>query len=281
MLTNPDKLVYPGTTKQDIFNYYTAVAARMLPYISGRLLSLVRCPNGVAKDGIREECFYKKNSDGHNKHSTVVPVGDKNFYYISSVEGLLHEVQMNTIEFHTWGSRANKGYKSFESPDIMVFDLDPDEGMSLSKIRRGVLDLKDILDQLGLKSFLKTSGWKGYHVVVPFNQSQTNRTTDWDKFKNFSKNMAELMTEKFPDKYTTNIRKDARKGKIFIDYLRNTKGATSVAPYSLRAKDKPTVSMPIAWDELGKIAPNGITLNNALKRLNQSDPWEDFNSWTI
>ena len=173
---------------------------------------------------------------------------------------------MNSIEFHIWGSVI----QNLEKPDVMVFDLDPDEKLSLKKLRDGVKDLKSILDDLKLKSYLKTSGGKGYHVVVPM------KNVNWEEFRSIAKNIAVLMESKWPDKYTSNIRKEKRKNKIFIDWVRNTKGATSVVPYSLRARKNLPVSMPIFWNELDLIKPNEITINNALKRLKLKDPWKDF-----
>ena len=173
---------------------------------------------------------------------------------------------MNSIEFHIWGSNV----ADINHPNIMVFDLDPDENLSLKKLREGVTDLKSILDELKLKSFLKTSGGKGYHIVVPINN------VTWNQFKTISKNIARLMEEKWKDKYTTNIRKEKRKGKIFIDWQRNIKGATFVAPYSLRARSNLPVSFPISWNELDKIKPNQITLRKALKKIKETDPWINF-----
>jgi bifunctional non-homologous end joining protein LigD len=180
---------------------------------------------------------------------------------------LISEAQMGTLEFHTWGSRAD----NLEKPDIMVFDLDPDEGMELARVRQGVKDLKSILDELALTSFLKTSGGKGYHIVIPFRPS-----IPWDRFSEFARNVAEVMEQRWPDRYTSNIRKVKRKDKIFIDWIRNSRGATSIAPYSLRAKEGARVSMPIAWNELYTIAPDGIDMTEAIKRIEESDPWKDF-----
>ena len=173
---------------------------------------------------------------------------------------------MNSIEFHTWGSKID----NINHPDIMVFDLDPDETLSLKKIREGVKDLKSILDELKLKSFLKTSGGKGYHILVPINN------VTWKNFRNIAKNIADLMEMKWPEKYTSNIRLKSRKNKIFIDWVRNTKGATSIAPYSLRIRPNAPVSMPISWNELDKIKPNEITLKKTLERIKLKDPWIDF-----
>ena len=173
---------------------------------------------------------------------------------------------MNGIEFHVWGSKIT----NLEEPDMMVFDLDPDEKLSLKKLRDGVRDLKKILDELNLKAYLKTSGGKGYHVVVPI------RNMKWEKVRRISKDIAMLMENKWPDKYTCNIRKSKRNNKIFIDWIRNTRGATSVAPYSLRARNNATLSFPISWEELDKVKPNSITFKEAMKRINQKDPWKDF-----
>jgi bifunctional non-homologous end joining protein LigD len=174
---------------------------------------------------------------------------------------------MGTLEFHTWGSRAD----DLEKPDIMVFDLDPDEGMDLQTVRRGVNDLKSVLEQLSLRSFLKTSGGKGYHVAVPFRAG-----VGWDAFHDFARRVAEVMEQQWPDRYTSNVRKNRRTNKIFIDWIRNGRGATSIAPYSLRARRGARVSMPITWRELDTVAPDGVTMADALERIGGSDPWEDF-----
>lgn len=268
-ITNPDKIIFenPLLKKIDVINYYKKVADRIMPYVSGRILSIVRCPKGIDSP-----CFYKKHPGSLTEGIAAIPVtnskGETNdYFYINSPDGLISETQMGTLEFHIWGSRID----DIEKPDIMVFDLDPDEDMDLDTVRRGAEDLKNILDGLSLKSFLKTSGGKGYHVVLPFLPQ-----VKWDVFHDFAKGVAEVMETKWPDNYTTNIRKEKRKGKIFIDWVRNGRGATSIAPYSLRAKKGATVSMPIKWQELYTVAPNGITINDALERINKSDPWKDF-----
>ena len=268
-ITNPKKVIYkrPKITKMDIVLYYQKIAKRMLPFVENRIMSTIRCPNG--RDG---ECFFKKHletkSEGIGKK--ILP-NDKrkkeDYYYIKNSKGLIDEVQMNSFEFHVWGSRV----EAIHQPDILVFDLDPDEGMSLKKIREGVLDLKSILDDLHLISFLKTSGGKGYHVVVPIKKLKT-----WEKAREFAKNISQLMETKWPDKYTSNVRKEARKGRIFIDWIRNTKGATSVAPYSLRIRKKASVSLPIQWNELFKVKPNEITMKEAIQRMRRKEPWKDF-----
>ena len=237
-----------------------------MPYLENRLISVVRCPDGI--DG---EHFFKKHLEDDRIGISKVKLKNKtskkeDYYYINDITGLINETQMNSIEFHIWGSQA----KTIEKPDIIVFDLDPDEKLSLKKLRDGVRDLKSLLDELDLKSYLKTSGGKGYHIVVPINN------VNWKETRKIAKDIATLMETKWPDKYTSNIRKDKREGKIFIDWVRNTRGATSIAPYSLRARKNATVSMPIAWKDLDRIKPNEITMKKAIERLKLSDPWKDF-----
>ena len=268
-ISHPDKVIFtdPVVTKGDVARYYAAVATRMLPYVEKRILSIVRCPKGVSS-----ACFYKKHPGTSSRGVVTVPVTGSDgetgeYFYIDSVAGLVSEAQMGTLEFHTWGSRV----ETLEQPDVMVFDLDPDEGMDLEQIRRGVLDLKGILDELSLKSYLKTSGGKGYHVVVPLRPSAS-----WDAFSGFARRVAEVMEQKWPDRYTSNIRKARRAGRIFIDWVRNGRGATSVAPYSLRARPGARVSMPIAWEELHTVAPQGVDMAGALARLSAPDPWQGF-----
>ncbi|HEY8443396.1 MAG TPA: DNA ligase D [Clostridia bacterium] len=268
-ITSPDKILFQdlGLKKIDIVMYYAQVAQRMLPYTQNRLLSVIRCPGGI-----EGSCFFKKHRENEGKGIGKMPVinsegKDQDYFYIENIFGLISEAQMDAIEFHIWGSNI----ENIDKPDLMVFDLDPDEGMDIDQIRQGVRDLKNLLDQLNLVSFLKTSGGKGYHVVVPFKPA-----VDWDTFGDFAKRVAQALKTKYPDKYTDNIRKVNRKGRIYIDWARNGRGATSIAPYSLRARAGAPVSMPIAWDELDSVAPNGINMFEALSRIKSEDPWKDF-----
>ena len=269
-ITSPDKVIFtdPQITKADVVRYYEKVAERMLPYMGNRILSIVRCPKGIAGS-----CFYKKHPGPDNKGIVKMPIvgngGEKeeDYFYIEDASGLIFEAQMGTLEFHTWGSRAD----DLERPDMMVFDLDPDVGMDLMRVRQGVRDVKDVLDELSLTSFLKTSGGKGYHVVIPLIPS-----VDWDTFHGFARHIAEVMEQKWPDRYTSNVRKEQRKNRIFIDWIRNGRGATSIAPYSLRARNGARVSMPITWAELDTVTPNGVDMAEALKRIAGRDPWKGF-----
>lgn len=249
-VTNPDKIIYPESkiTKKQVVEYYNEVAPLMLKFIKDRPLTVIRC-----HQGINGECFFKKHPTTDKNYIHTIKVKDEEYFYISTIEELVYQAQMGTIEFHTWGCKA----KNIDKPDTMVFDLDPDEKMNIKKLREGVLYLKEVLDELNLKSYLKTSGGKGYHVVVPFSANKT-----WEKFGEISSQISLLLEEKYPLIFTTNMRKDKREGKIFLDYLRNKKGATCVAPYSLRARKGATISMPIEWSELNKISPNEINIKN-------------------
>lgn len=269
-ITSPDKLLFkdPDVTKGDVVRYYAQMADAMLPYASGRILSIVRCPRGAGS-----ACFFKKHPGPREKGIHAIDVtgsdGEQDeYFYIDDAVGIVSEAQMDTLEFHLWGSRV----ETLEQPDMMVFDLDPDKSLGLDLVRRGVRDLKSILDDLDLQTFLKTSGGKGYHVVVPLQPEAS-----WDAFHDFARRIAQVMAEKWPDRYTSNVRLAKRNGKIFIDWMRNGRGATSIAPYSLRARSGARISMPISWDELDDVAPDAVTMADALARLARGDnPWKGY-----
>ena len=253
-ISNPDKILYPsGITKLDVVNFYLDIAPYMLPFIKGRPVSVIRCHEGI--DG---EKFFKKHPSNETGDIGTIKIDGEDYFCIDNTSQLISQVQNGTIEFHVWGSKK----PNIERPDVMVFDLDPDEKLSLSKLRQGVLNLKSVLDDLGLKSNLKTSGGKGYHIMVNFKKQM-----NWDKFGDFSEKIALLLQEKWPNLFTTNIRKDNRQGKIFVDYLRNKRSASCVAAYSLRARKNAPISFPLSWEQLNKIKPNQITIKNYKKYL--------------
>ena len=263
-ITNPDKLIYKkeNITKLDIIKYYAHVADKMLPFLKERLLSAIRCPRGADSP-----CFFKKHATNQDQNISTVLKNGELYFYIKNKEQLLYQVQMGTLEFHVGGGKITARSK----PNIMVFDLDPAPNVSLKQLRQGVTDLKNVLDGLNLVSFLKTSGGKGYHIVVPFSSCSS-----WESFSQFAKNIALFLENKFPNKYTSNIKKSERSGKIFIDYLRNDKGSTCVCAYSLRARPNAPISMPILWEDLNNIKPNEITIQNFKTYLKKQDPWQDF-----
>ncbi len=256
---NGDKVYYPKDkiTKQDVFDYYKKVENKLLLYTKNRFLSVIRCPNGI-----NGECFFQKHID-----SVYKGIGTKKqYFYLENSKGIESLVSIGALEFHICCYDCG----DIRYPDTMVFDLDPGNDVDLDKVRECAKRLKNVLQELGLTSFLKTSGGKGYHIVVPLKNGTT-----WKKFEKFCRDVALIMENKWPKEYTTSIRKEDRRGKIFIDYLRNKKGQTSVAPYSLRARDGAPISAPILWSELDKIAPNQITIKNIDKRLNK-DVWKNY-----
>lgn len=249
-----------------MIEYYQKVSKYMLKYLDKRLVTELRC-----HDKNKQFCFYKKHPESDENVENFVlskpSVKTNTYFYIKNQTQLISQVQLGTTEFHIWGSKVDK----INYPDIMVFDFDPDEKLQVSDLQTQVLNLKTVLDKLGLTSFVKTSGGKGYHVCVPFKPNVT-----WKKFSEFSRQIALLLEQEYGDKITTTISKKERKGKIFIDFLRNKKGATCVCPYSVRAKDTPYVSMPIAWNEVKKYAPNYFSINNVTDKLLKLNPWKNF-----
>lgn len=271
-ITNPQKVLIPelGTTKEDVLHYYEAVAEFMLPHVQERPLSLLRCP-----DGIHAQCFFQKNIKsksypGIKEFSFKDEMGKtKSFSYIRDKEGLLSLCQMAAIEIHVWGSHK----KHFMKPDLIVFDLDPGEGVSWVSLVDAALELRKILTSLKLKSYVKLSGGKGLHVHVPILPEY-----DWDEVKAYAKGIAQHMAKAFPEKYTDSVSKRRRQNRIFIDYLRNGFGATSVAPFSLRARSEGGAAIPVDWKSLKKINPAFYTIKNSLEYLKKrrSDPWSDY-----
>lgn len=262
-ISSENKIIYPKhkIKKIDIINYYKLVSNRMLPFLKDRLISTVRSPNGI-----NNEIFFMKHLNTKSKNIGKKKVKGKDYYYIKNINGLLEETQMNSYEFHIWSSKQNK----ISNPDIIVFDLDPDTNLKIKDVRECALRLKNILDNLNLKSYLKTSGGKGYHIFVPISLNS------FKKAAKIANDIVEILINKYPNKYTTNIRKEQRKNKILIDYYRNKLGATSVCPYSLRLKENATISFPISWNDINHIKPNTITIKNFKKYLIKNDPWKDF-----
>lgn len=267
-ISNPDKILFSKTktTKLELIKYYEKVAPYMLKFLNNRLITELRCHNKN-----KQVCFYKKHPEKNENVQTFYinksKTSENCYFFLKNKTQLINQVQLGTVEFHIWGSKIDK----LNYPDIMVFDFDPDEKLSLDNLKQQVKNLKQVLDQLNLKSFLKTSGGKGYHVCVPFQSS-----VSWKKFSQFAQKVASLMEQKWADKITTTMSKKERRGKIFVDYLRNKKGATCVCPYSVRAKDTPFVSMPISWEQLDKIAPNFFTINNVTSQVLQQNAWKNF-----
>jgi bifunctional non-homologous end joining protein LigD len=270
-ITHPDRVVYPDVkgTKLMVAEYYARVAGRLLPYVAGRPLSVVRCPEGVGA-----ECFFQKHVGKARipgvEIATIADSAGRNPYIVANtVKALAGLAQMNTLELHAWGARA----AAIERPDTLVLDLDPDPGLAWGAVVSAARETRALLDALGLHSFVKTTGGKGLHVVVAL-----QRRHRWDEVKDFAQGIAAHLARTSPERFTATMGESHRKGRIFVDYLRNVRGATAVVPYSLRARAGATVATPLAWDELSaKLRPGAFTISTVPKRVAKGeDPWADY-----
>jgi len=275
-ITSPQKVVFPELKirKQQVADFYRDVAPLLLPELADRPLSLVRCP-----DGIKGQCFFQKHHAatlGANVRS--VPIREKDgsheeYLYVDTIDGVLDLVQMNVLEFHPWGARI----EDVEHPDRLVFDLDPGPGVDWAAIKAAARDVRDRLQEIGMKTFLRLSGGKGLHVVLPIAPEQ-----DWTQAKAFCEAFARAMATRAPERYVATATKSKREGVIFIDWLRNGRGATSVASWSLRARKDAGVAVPLAWSELGRTRSGAdYPLDKAIRRAKSAkkDPWLD-EGWT-
>ncbi|MFC3061529.1 DNA ligase D [Paenirhodobacter populi] len=271
-LTHPDRLYWPdeGVTKEGLADYYTDVWRRIAPHITGRPLALLRGPDGIAG-----QTFFQKHAwKGLNPAITLVPdpakPGEAPLVSINDLDGLIGLVQAAVLEIHPWGATL----ADWEHPDTLVMDLDPGEGVAWEAVITAAREVRERLQQAGLEPFVKTSGGKGLHVVAPLKPE-----ADWPALKAFTKAMAVAMAADSPALYVATITKAKRRGRILIDYLRNQRGMTAVAPYSPRARPGAAVSMPLGWSELGPdIGPRHFTIGNTPARLAalDDDPWADF-----
>ena len=319
-ITSPDRLLYPevGLTKLGLARYYASVAPRMLPYVVQRPLTLVRCPEGTAA-----ACFFQRHaSEGFSEAVLRVPIeedqGVATYMAITSLAGLISLVQMDVLEVHVWGARLG----ALETPDRLIFDLDPDPELPFMAVIDAARHVRDQLDALGLRSFVKTTGGKGLHVVAPLAPGQRSQSPSggadqqnqpaagpasgagqpaqpppewssggggrldtpaagptWEEVRGLARAIAEAIARASPDRFTASASRSERTGKIYIDYLRNSRGATSVAPFSTRRHAGAPVSMPLRWDELTpRLRANRYTASNARQRLAalKGDPWEGF-----
>jgi bifunctional non-homologous end joining protein LigD len=268
-ISNPDRVLYPeqGLTKRQLAEYYVAVADAMLPHLAGRPLTLVRCPQGQGA-----ACFYQKHIEkGFPSSVRRVEVAEKDgdlatYAVVESLPALVALVQMGVLEIHVWGARRDR----IEWPDLLVWDLDPDEGLPWERVVESALAVSTILDELDLASFVKTTGGKGLHVVVPI-----ERRLGWDEARDFTRAVAERIVEAAPERFLATMSKAKRKGKVFIDYLRNGRGATFIAPYSARARAGATVAVPVSWEEVAGVDPAGFDVASVpgVVAARKVDPW--------
>ncbi|MDW5375647.1 DNA ligase D [Halomonas sp. HP20-15] len=271
-LTHADRVLYPeqGLTKLGLARYYEEIQDWVMPHLARRPLALMRCPEG--RDG---ECFFQKHPrvaipDSVPRIDIEEKKGTSEYLYVESAADLIALVQAGALEIHPWGSRVG----DLERPDNLVFDLDPAPGVSWPEIIRVARSLRERLASLGLESFVRVTGGKGLHLVVPIEPG-----LEWDDAKAFAKALAQQEAKADPKRLTTNMSKSQREGRIFIDYLRNGRGATAVASYTVRAREGATVCAPVRWDELdAKLKPDRYTVSNLPRRLAslREDPWAGF-----
>jgi bifunctional non-homologous end joining protein LigD len=270
-LTHADRVLYPeqGVTKRDLALFYVSIEGRILPHLAGRPTTLVRCPEGISKP-----CFYQKHTGWwappaltRAKIQEKTKVGE--YLIADDLTGLVGLVQIGILEIHTWNSVIT----ALETPDRLVIDLDPDEGLPWPRIVEAARLVKDRLEERGLSSFVKTTGGKGLHVVAPLSPR-----AGWDECAAFSRELCAEIEAESPERYTTTMAKARRKGRVFLDWLRNVRGATSVAAYSTRAKPGAPISTPLAWTELGRKTRPEYTLATLPRRLSRltKDPWAGY-----
>jgi bifunctional non-homologous end joining protein LigD len=262
-------------TKEGLANYYAEVWRLMAPFVVGRPLALVRCPSGFAG-----ECFFQKHAWkglsrnirlAHDPHEA----SGEPILAIDDLDGLVGLVQGGVLEIHPWGSTL----AALEQPDMIIMDLDPAEDIAWTDVIAAAREIRDRFERLGLASFVKTSGGKGLHVVSPL----TPRA-EWDEVKRFTKSVAEAMVADSPERFVSVVTRAKRGGKILVDYLRNGRGSTAVAPYSTRARAGAPVSMPLGWDELApEIGSAYFTVVNSAARLSRldNDPWDDYRARAV
>ena len=273
-ITHADRVVYPGEsiTKGDVAAYYQRVMTWLLPNVIKRPLSVIRCPEGANKT-----CFFQKHPMSGLHHVGTIELKEEKgslatYMYAKNAGSILELVQFGAMEFHVWSTRIN----SLETTDRVIFDLDPSPRVAWERIVAAARLLKVQMEELGLTSFVRTSGGKGLHVVLPVKPA-----CSWELAKDFSHTIAARMATEQPQEFVDTANKTKRAGKIYVDYLRNTRGATSIANYSLRARTNAPVATPLRWEELSKIeGGDTFTIRSLPRRLSRlrKDPWENIDS---
>jgi bifunctional non-homologous end joining protein LigD len=267
-LTHPDRVYWPdiGLTKQGLAEYYAEIREHILPHVVRRPLALVRCPSGTGTS-----CFFQKHSwQGMAKDIRRKTVRGEELLFIEDLDGLVALVQSGVLEIHPWGATID----AIEKPDRIVMDLDPAEDVPWTALIEAAREVRERLRATGLESFVKTTGGKGLHVVAPIRPK-----SGWEAVQDFAQELAAGIAKDSPDRFIATMSKQARAGRIFVDYLRNGRGATAVAAYSTRARPGATVSTPLAWDELSpSVSPSQFTVATLPARLGhvREAPWPDL-----
>jgi bifunctional non-homologous end joining protein LigD len=261
-------VLYPeqGITKGDLADYYQAVADWILPHVANRPVTMVRCPVGHEK-----KCFYQRHAGSgvpDQLHEVTVPGFDDPYLYLSDLPGLVAMVQMGVLEIHPWSVTVAEPAR----PDRVIFDLDPDEGLGFDSVIAAAREVRERLEAIGLRSFVKTTGGKGLHVVAPIAPVH-----EWRAVKGFAKSFSDTMAADAPERYLTRMSKAERVGRLFIDYLRNDPTATAVAPYSTRSRTGAPVAFPLFWEELDGLDPKAFTVATVPACLDgRDDPWAEM-----
>jgi bifunctional non-homologous end joining protein LigD len=266
-LTHPEKVLFPdcGVTKMDLATYLASMAPYMMPFAANRLVSLVRCPDGIEKEGF----FQRHPGRGMDEAWQHMPVktthGSEEYLYFTDPRALVAAAQIGTIEFHIWGSPL----ETIEKPDRIVFDLDPDEALPFTKVKDCAFLMRDVLAALGLESLAMLSGGKGIHVIAPIKPDH-----DWPVIKAFAGDLTRRVAAEKPDLYVATMTKAKRHGKVFIDHFRNERGSTAITPFSPRARPGAPVAWPIPWDGLPQVsAANAVSLTSAADRVGETERW--------
>jgi bifunctional non-homologous end joining protein LigD len=279
-LSNPDKILWPAhdgapaITKADLARFYEMAAERILPHVHDRPTSIIRAPDGITG----QQFFQRHAMPGSNPRLRLIDVKERAPYVaVADVGGLVAIGQSGGLELHPWGCAPNDP----ETPEQVTFDLDPDEGLDFADVVAAARVLKKELEALGLNPFVKTTGGKGLHVVVPIRSDARSRI-EWDQCKAFAKAVSERVRAAQPDRFTTTLAKKARGGKIFLDYLRNGRMATAVAPWSPRARPGAGIAFPLSWGQVKPgLDPRAFTLLDAPTLLKKPDPWSDFRAAAV
>jgi bifunctional non-homologous end joining protein LigD len=280
-ISHPDRVVYPqlGLTKLDLARLYAHLGESMLPHVQGRPLTLVRCPKGVSEsDALRTQCGFLRHTPAFHRWAGDAvqrvwieeqkKVGE--YLWVESTRGLVQIINGGILEMHTWNSRV----PHVEQPDRVVFDLDPGPDVTWAQLARGALHVRAMLERLGLASWVKTTGGKGLHVVVPFAPR-----LGWEPCLQFARAFAQTLAAEDPGRFTATFAKTARAGKILIDYKRNVRTSVAIATFSSRARPDASLSIPLGWDEVRpRKAPRRYTASDvrALLQHLREDPWADY-----
>jgi len=273
-ITHPDKVMWPATrttpaiTKQDLAEYYLAAAERMLPHLAGRPISVVRAP-----DGIEGQHFFQRHASQGSKAPTISVAGEERpFLTIETVEDLVRLAQSAVLEIHPWGSKKGEP----DAPERVIIDLDPAPDVDFSEVIAAAKDVRKKLLDAGLMPFVKTTGGKGLHVVAAVKGTRA-RPLDWARVKAFARDVCAELAAAAPERYVATMAKKARNGRIFLDYLRNDRTATAVAPWSPRARPGAPIATPIGWSQLrAGFDPHQFHLGAMDCALKRADPWKDL-----